>query len=305
MAERTTHLLSATPIIVIISMSKMITYFYNHYLEREWDTACALLSNKTKEHFTKQCTILNVSIGICYFCGVYPAIYFDEPHVVYGAFAVVGILGSYMAFEEDRMLWRITIGNRIDIDRAHEIYRGHWLDSYRFFVDVLDIRYFLCDGLRRGLGPSTKLNTVKALVEMFPAYMSILDRDGLTSPFELACQFASADIVQYMVELDDKLVTLCDERGDSPLHWACRRRAPGSLKVVNYLLEKQMSLVTKTNMGGDLPIHLASDTVKTDGERPERIEIVLRLLLAYPECLNCVWGDTSSNETDMHNKKNR
>jgi hypothetical protein len=227
-----------------------------------------------------------------------------------------------MAFEDDRILWRITIGNRIDVYRAHEIYKGHWLDdSYRFVVDVLDIRYFLCDGLRRR---DTKLNTVKALVEMFPGYMSILDRDGSTSPFELACQFASADIVQYMVELDDKLVNVCDEGGDSPLHWACRRRAPvlplgatsGSLEVVNYLLEKQMSLVTKTNMDGDLPIHLASDKVNycypggrrilTDGDWPECIEIVLRLLLAYPECLNCVGGDTSSNETtDMHSKKNR
>ena len=155
------------PIIVSISMSKMITYFHNHYLEREWDTAYALLSNKTKEHFRKQCTILNVFIGICYFCGIYPAIYLDKPYVVYGAFAVVGILGSYMAFEDDRILWRITIGNRIDVDRAHEIYRGHWLDSYRFVVDVLDIRYFLCDSLRRR---DTKLNTVKALVEMFPGY---------------------------------------------------------------------------------------------------------------------------------------
>ena len=75
-----------------------------------------------------------------------------------------------------------------------------------------------------------------------------------------------------------------------------------------------MSLVTKTNMDGDLPIHLASDKVNwkllqgrrlTDGERPECIEVVLRLLLAYPECLNCVGGDTSSNETDMHSKKSR
>ena len=50
-----------------------------------------------------------------------------------------------MAFEVDRLLWLITIGNRIDIDTAHRLYYKVALSG----VDVLDIRYFLCDGLRK------------------------------------------------------------------------------------------------------------------------------------------------------------
>ena len=139
------------------------------------------------------------------------------------------------------------------------------------------------------------------------------DRDGM-SPFELACQFAHVDIVQYMLELDDKLIHYVDEGGDTPLHWACRgERTYFSLDVVNYLLEKQMSLVTVTNKGGDLPIHVASDYMKVSTgspyhqktSKPARVEIVWRLLLAYPDYLNCVGGSTSGSNGKDIDKKNR
>ena len=173
-----------------------------------------------------------------------------------------------------------------------------------------------------------KLSGVKSLLEAFPGYLHLPDRDGM-SPFEIACQFASVGIVQYMAELDGKLVEYVDGRGNTPLHWACRRKprvkpslSHGSyqgLDVVNYLLEKQMSLVTVANKDGDLPIHLASYSMKNptphrvgrakwnwNTSEPERIEIVWRLLLAYPECLNCVNGSTSClNGKDIDSKKKR
>ena len=102
-----------------------------------------------------------------------------------------------------------------------------------------------------------------------------------------------------MVELDEKRIDYVDDRGNTPLHWVCQSgRTFGNLEVVNYLLEKQMSLVTIPNKNGDLPIHVASDNMKkayVPAKSPswrryeaERIEIVWRLLLAYPDCLSCV-----------------
>ena len=241
-------------------------------------------------------------------------------------FLLVSILHLFLAFKKDRLLWCITIGNRIDIEKAHRLKRVAFESTGPFYsdhnIDILDIRYFLCDGLRRDI--PIKLNSVKSLLGVFPDYMNIHDRDGM-SPFELACQFASVDLVQYMVEIDEKSICYVDDRGNTPLHWACQSgRTYLSIKVVNYLLEKQMSLVTVANKDGDLPIHVASDNVKelnvidysskqrrgssrvTPMQRyseyrrasePQRIEIVLRLLLAYPDCLNCVGGEISdSNE---------
>ena len=65
----------------IISLSKLKVYFHKHYLEREWDTAYRLLSNKTKKQFKKQCGILNV-IVVCYFV-VCREIHMNRPNAVY------------------------------------------------------------------------------------------------------------------------------------------------------------------------------------------------------------------------------
>ena len=172
--------------------------------------------------------------------------------------------------------------------------------------DVLDIKYILCDGLRLrrrtywGNVDVLDINCVKSLLEIYPGYLHLHDRDGM-NPFELACQFASVDIVQYMLELDDKIVDHVDEWGNTPLHWACQSdRTFCNLEVVNYLLEKQMSLVTIPNKNGDLPIHVAGDNMKKVSAslsryEAEQIEIVWRLLLAYPDCLSCVGGSTSGS----------
>lgn len=339
------------PFVAIISITKLMPYFHTHYIEREWDMVYDLLTDRTKEQFKKQCDVLNVIIGICYFCGVYPAIlYFNKPYVVYSAYKVVVVLGLFMAFEDDRLMWRITIGNRISVYDAHQICKAiktsrqretDVLDirySRRREMDVLDIRYFLCDGLRRGF----KLNTVKTLLQIYPDYINTLDRDKSswilrmslplklrgppTHPFLIACWSSTVDIVQYIAGLDNKLLDLRQNNpmdfqggllGDSPLHIACRRNNPEGLKVVNCLLEKRMALVTVANKDGDLPIHVASDSLKlkyTNYSRPRsrgryplaeevgHVEIVWRLLLAYPDCLNCTTPGSSGKDVD---KKNR
>ena len=124
------------------------------------------------------------------------------------------------------------------------------------------------------------IDAVKDLVDLFPGYMAICDRDG-SSPLQLACQFTSPTIVQYFIELDDTLLNNWDEKGNTAMHWACRH---GNYQVVHYILRNHMSMVTKANSDGDLPIHLACDYVN-ENEQTASIEEVFRLLLAYPESL--------------------
>lgn len=220
-----------------------------------------------------------------------------------------------MAFENDRTLWRITIGRRLSVSEAVDIYDivMHNRPANWWQVDgngqpqrnTLEMRFFFVDVLRRDY---TKLHTVKELLDVYPAYLDILDRDGVTTPFELACQFASADIVLYLVGLNMNN-DINNWTGSDKLHWACGRGTAGSLKVVNHILDFYPYLVTEPNKDGDLPIHVASDTVNTCPLKyqPECTEIVWRLLLAYPECLSCVGGSTviESNEMSIDDKKNK
>jgi len=257
-----------------------------------------------------------------YVFGLYPALYFDKPNIAYIIFMLISIGYLFVALVADRIIWHVTIGNRVDIDMAQRMYNIVYnpLGVIKTEVDESYIRNYLCLSLRRR---DMKLSTVKELFEIFPGYISISDRDGM-SPFELACRFSSLDIVRYILELDEKMIDYVDDSGNTPLHWACQRKTyvnpslGGSIQgldVVNYLLEKRMSLVTVANKDGDLPIHLASYRMKTDPDRvgrskwnwtmagPERIEIVLRLLLAYPDCLNCAGGGTSSSSGKENDKK--
>ena len=286
---------------ILVDVSR--DYMYKHnFMEYEWKIAYALLSSEKKKKFDKLCGgsgILNHLGMFCYLCGVWPAVYFDKPYIVYCVLLVICIAGSIGAFVTDKLLWHITIGNRISVNRACQLTSVYM----PYNVDVLDSRYLLCDGLRSG---KISFQSSKALLEIFPGYLYLPDRDGSTSPFQLACQCSSL-AVQYMVQLDENLLNDRDDRGNTPLHWAC---GCGCSTVVRYLLGKEMSLVTETNMDGDLPIHLASEELnrcsnKSRSEIP-CMEIVWRLLLAYPDCLSCVGERTScSNGKYNDDKKNR
>jgi len=91
------------------------------------------------------------------------------------------------------MLWRITIGRRLSVSEATSIYDivmhnrpddwwqadGDWLPQ----CNTLDMRYIMCDALRKDY---TKLRTtINELLKVYPAYTRTLDRDGVTTPFEL------------------------------------------------------------------------------------------------------------------------
>lgn len=222
--------------VAYLSITNMATYVREHYLENElrkllyekmrygWQE-----SSQQRQHNKKVHKFLWVS-GICLAC-TFLAAYMDKPFVVYSTLTVLLISDSIVAFQDDIDLWNITFGNSIDEDTAYEIYEI--VDRSRpgppHKADVLDIRYSLCDILKRRYtrpvsaipnDARLQLRNVKSLLELYPEYMSILDRDGVTTPFELACHYSSVDVVQYMIELDEKLLESRDEQGNTPLKHA-------------------------------------------------------------------------------------
>ena len=127
-----------------------------------------------------------------------------------------------------------------------------------------------------------------SIIELDEKLLESRDERGNT-PLHWACLNTTSgclDIVQYLLDLDGGLINICDKRGNTPLHRASRH---GCSTVVRYLLEKQLSLVTLANNNGDLPIHLASDELTRTSKRKRHDkpcnEIVFLLLQANPECL--------------------
>jgi len=300
-------------------------------------TEIVTFSDVAKESLNNYCRYTTVLEWFLMACSSYIVLYAEYmDNIDYTAFKLGLVVGLFKSLKEDIVLWQTTNGNNIDMDTAYELFtikndssitthgNVHYeIMSANLNDHKLDVRYYLCDELR---SPNTNLDLVRDLLETFPGYMNILDRgDGLSTPFQLACQYCSVDIVKYMVEFDNTLLEYRDGIGDTPLHWACRgigfeviyyrdfSLSFQGLDAVNYILEKRMSLVTVANEDGDLPIHVACDILDTFIGREEMLEtvcteIVWRLLLAYPDCLNCVGvgGSTviNSNETDLHSKKN-
>ena len=114
-----------------------------------------------------------------------------------------------------------------------------------------------------------------------PCALRVIDYQGLF-PLHIACEFSTADIVQFLVELNDGCLDHCDLNRNFPLHYACRG---GNCGAVKYLLERGIPSISERNDDNKLPIHLLceSGNDKVDSESPEYVETIWRLLLASSE----------------------
>jgi ankyrin repeat protein len=137
--------------------------------------------------------------------------------------------------------------------------------------------------LHQALRENASIGAIKLLVKGNPNALMVAVQWG-AYPLHIACAFASADVVRYLVELDDRCLHICDVHEDSTLHYACRK---GNCGVVNYLLDRCVPSVSKRNRDGKLPIHLlceAAKGLKEGGNQPPAYtETIWSLLLAYPE----------------------
>ena len=127
---------------------------------------------------------------------------------------------------------------------------------------------------------NASLGAIKLLVKGNPSALRVVD-NKVSFPLHIACEFNSADVVQFLLELDDDFLNHCDSNKDSTLHYACRG---GNCGAVKYLLERHVSLASERNADGDLPLHLLCYTRsdKVDRDSVAYVDTIWRLLLAYP-----------------------
>ena len=97
------------------------------------------------------------------------------------------------------------------------------------------------------------VDTIQKLIKIFPNDIMKVEDDEGDTPFLLACQYSSVEVVEYLVGRDDKLLDTQNDKGDTAMHYACRGN---NYEVVNYLLERYSGLVTKRNVEGFLPVYL-------------------------------------------------
>ena len=169
--------------------------------------------------------------------------------------------------------------SEIRLEDLKELY-PEGFDTYRF-------QYLLHDTLRKG---ERRIDVIQKLIYIFPNYIMNKEDDKGDTPFLLACQYSSAEVVEHLIRIDSDLLGSRDDKGDTVLHYACRE---GNYDVVKYLLNRHTQLVTKRNAEGDLPVYLLCG-MGEDGSNTtscwhsffvdrEYLEMIWRLLLAYPE----------------------
>ena len=135
--------------------------------------------------------------------------------------------------------------------------------------------------LHRALNDNASLGSIKLLITGNPAALQVADQNGAYL-VHIACEFSSAKVVKYLVELARNTLNNVDANKDSLLHYACRG---GSLGVVKYLLEANAPSVSERNNNNKLAIHLLFECGENmiDRDSLEYVETIQQLLLANPE----------------------
>ena len=103
---------------------------------------------------------------------------------------------------------------------------------------------------------NVSLGTIKLMVGVHRASVTVADNRGCI-PLHYACRSGDLNIVKYLVGLTEESPTVALDTVDSeknlPLHYAC---LAGKLDVVNYILDMSPRGVFKPNKNEKLPIEL-------------------------------------------------
>lgn len=137
--------------------------------------------------------------------------------------------------------------------------------------------------LHHALQNNASLGAIKLLVKGNSAALQLSDRWGKL-PLHIACEFCTANVVQYLAEPDSSVLNNCDLENNSPMHYACRG---GNCGAIKYLLGRCVPSVSERNTHDKLPIQLLCECgeEKVDQASPAYIEAIWLLLLAYPETM--------------------
>ena len=138
--------------------------------------------------------------------------------------------------------------------------------------------------LHQALENNVRLGSIKLLVEGNPSALRNMDMN-YSIPLHIACEHHdSSEVIEYLIGLDPSLLRYEDIDGNTALHYACRG---AKYTTIALLLDKFDAIsVSRKNRHSKLPIDLfmESDAVE-DRESVEYIDIIFRLLRAYPGAL--------------------
>jgi len=229
--------------------------------------------------------------------------------------SIIAALSMFLLFlmyknEKEIRPIRKAMGGYISHDAINELEL-----IFRARLDTDRIQFLLHDTLKERLGNNVNntmydspqpawyenefvhTNKIKTLFRVFPSIASTMytaDDEG-DIPFRLACQYSSVEVVKYMIELDNDLLNIRDSKGNTVMHYACRGN---NYKVINYLLNRHMILAVTRNFDGNLPVYILCSSERVhkwgirgdphrlfveEAPRPQHLETVMKLLLAYPE----------------------
>ena len=128
--------------------------------------------------------------------------------------------------------------------------------------------------LHQALKDNAPLGSIKLLLKGNPAALQRTDRKGLL-PVHIACEFSSAKVVRFLVEISSGDVL--DKRGtneDTLLHYSCRS---ANLEVIECLVsERSDPSVSEVNADNKLPVHLLLENENVAGKSK-----VYRSMLAF------------------------
>ena len=136
--------------------------------------------------------------------------------------------------------------------------------------------------LHRALQNNVRLGSIKLLVRGNPHALQSPDNNGAL-PLHIACQHHdSTDVVRYLIGLDTIALSTVDGDGNTALHYACRGTKYDTIATL--LGDHDAVSVSRQNAHGKLPIDLLwGSSAVEDRDGREYVEIIFRLLKAYPE----------------------
>lgn len=242
-------------------------------------------------HLANHSTFLHVSLGVISLCGPWGGMHLEIGSLLslINTIVISTVLLASLAFyckDEVMIPIHIACGGNLKDEVADFL-------QY-FFPDGVEpdrIKFLLHDAIRNSYVDETDIiEAIKSLVEILPeGILHVADDKGLI-PFQIACQFSSIEMVECFLEImDADMLSVHGKNGDTVMHYAC---SGGNLDLVDHILDYHMQLVTKRNVKGELPLHLLCNCKETwfnqsDKSHLDHLELVWRLLLAYPEAVCC------------------
>jgi len=122
--------------------------------------------------------------------------------------------------------------------------------------------------------------------QLSPEATLAVDSNGFTS-LHVACKHGvPLDIFNYLICINSHLLTMQDNRGELPLHKACRG---GHLHLIKEIIDLQPASVSVRNNRNELPIFILCKRSGKDDEVRESVEYtetIWKLLLAHPETVS-------------------